>query len=134
MKYDEFVGRVQNRARLADSGEAVRAIRATLQTLGERLYGNEADHLAAQLPNEIALYIDLAEQKESFSVQEFFKRIAERENVDLPESAHHTRAVISVVQDAVTAGEIDDVLEQLPEDWNELFEAGSEGEMDITVS
>lgn len=102
--------------------------------MGERLYGNQADHLAAQLPEEIATYIDMAEQKDSFSVQEFFRRVAERENVDLPESAHHARAVISTVQDAVTAGEIDHVLDQLPEDWNELFEAGSEGEMDISIA
>lgn len=53
MKYDEFMGMVQNRARLASTGEAVRATRATLQTLGQRLFGGEAKDLAAQLPQEV---------------------------------------------------------------------------------
>jgi hypothetical protein len=37
MQYDQFVGQVQDRARLADSGAATAAIRATLETLGERI-------------------------------------------------------------------------------------------------
>jgi hypothetical protein len=37
MQHDEFVGQVQARARLADTGRAESAIRATLETLGERI-------------------------------------------------------------------------------------------------
>jgi len=39
------------------------------------------------------------------------------------------RAVISVVRDSVTEGELQDVLAQLPEEYHALFESGSEGEM-----
>lgn len=39
MQYEQFVGQVQNRGRMASQGEAVRAICATLETLGERLAG-----------------------------------------------------------------------------------------------
>jgi uncharacterized protein (DUF2267 family) len=129
MHYDEFIGRVQNRARLASSGEAVRAIRATLEVLGERLFGGEAQDLAAQLPREIAHYLTADGGSESFGLQEFFRRVSEREQVELPDAIHHARAVISVVRDAVSEGEMQDVLAQLPEEYNALFESGSEGEM-----
>lgn len=79
MHYDEFIGRVQNRARLASSGDAVRAIRATLEVLGERLFGGEAQDLAAQLPPEVAQYLTADGGSESFGLQQFFRRVSERE-------------------------------------------------------
>src|ERR1700704_1363989 len=97
MTYDEFIGQVQSRARLGTSGDAVRATRATLEVLGQRLFGGEAKDLAAQLPQEIGYYLRQAETSESFGLDEFFKRVSERERVDLPVAVHHARVVISVV-------------------------------------
>jgi uncharacterized protein (DUF2267 family) len=39
--------------------------------------------------------------------------------------------VISVVTDAVSEGQIANVRQQLPEEYAPLFDAGSEGEMDL---
>jgi uncharacterized protein (DUF2267 family) len=61
MPYDEFIGQVQNAAHPGSQREAVAAIRATLQTLGERLAGGAADNLAAQLPRQAGEYLRLAE-------------------------------------------------------------------------
>jgi uncharacterized protein (DUF2267 family) len=130
MNYDEFTGNVQNRARLASTDEAIKAIRATLETLAERLHGGEAQNLAAQLPEEVGHYLTDSDTSETFDMDEFLERVAKREGVDLPESVHHARAVMTVVQEAVSAGEVADVREQLPDDYAPLFEAGSEGEMD----
>jgi len=47
MNFDEFTGQVQHRLELAETGEAVRAIRATLSTLGERIPEGNAEDLAA---------------------------------------------------------------------------------------
>ena len=58
MKYDEFIAQVQRRADLKTKNEAVQAIRAVLETLGERLAGGEPKDLAAQLPSEIASYLE----------------------------------------------------------------------------
>lgn len=130
MQYDDFVGQVHNKARVASSGEAVAAIRATLHTLGERLFGGEASNLAAQLPEEIGKYLELAEVNESFGLDEFFRRVSEREGTDLPVATYHARAVVDVVKDAVTAGEIEDVRAQLPDEYDPLFDGGSSGEME----
>ena len=57
MQTDEFLGRVQHKAHLATLGKAMRATRATLETLAERLGPDETRHLAAQLPHEIQLFL-----------------------------------------------------------------------------
>ena len=132
MQYNEFLGNVQDRARLATQDEAVAATRATLTVLAKRLAGGEADNLAAQLPEEIGRYLREVEgPAERFGLNEFFERVSSHEGTALPVAVHHARAVVSVLRDAVSAGEIDDVLAQLPEDYEPLFESGSEGEMSI---
>ncbi|MFW6182414.1 MAG: DUF2267 domain-containing protein [Chloroflexota bacterium] len=136
MQFEQFVGEVQNRARLGSQGAAMRAICATLETLGERLHGEEAENLGAQLPSALAAYLRLARRKETFGIQEFFKRIAEREGqgVDEPGAAHHARVVIEVLQEAVSSGQIADARAQLPKEYDALFEAGSTGTMEIETS
>ena len=125
MKHDEFIGQVQHRARLGSRGDAERATWATLQTLGERLAGGEAKDFASQLPPVLAEYAlsGCAGAGERFSVGEFFQRVSNREGVDVPRAAHHARAVIEVVQEAISKGEIDDICAQLPSEYNQLFQA-----------
>ena len=129
MQMHEFVGQVQNKAKLPTQEEAMIATRATLETLAERLGADEARHLGAQLPAEIGKFLDSrAAEGERFSSDEFLKRISEREGVDLPVSVFHVRAVLEVLQQAATAGEMSDVLERLPADYMRLF-GGTKGRM-----
>ena len=131
MKHDEFIGQVQHRARLSSRGEAERATRATLETLAERLAGGEAKDLAAQLPPEIGHHLlgQWSALGERFSLEEFFRRVSLREGVDPPRAVFHARAVIEVLREAVSPGELDDVRAQLPAEFDRLFEAGSTGHM-----
>lgn len=131
MKHDEFIGQVQHRARVSSRGEAEKATRATLETLAERLSGGEAKDLASQLPTEIGEHLRGAWSSigERFSLDEFFQRVSLREGVDLPQSVFHARAVIEVLREAVSKGEMDDVRAQLPAEFDRLFAAGSEGQM-----
>jgi uncharacterized protein (DUF2267 family) len=132
MKFDDFTGKVQHKAKLASTDEALAAIRATLETLAARIAGNEAQNLAAQLPNEIGRYLEVKPLVESFSLAEFFDRVTEKEGVDEPVAVFHARAVIDVLQEAVSAGEIDNIRAQLPEEWDPLFEQGAEGDLEIS--
>ncbi len=133
MKYDEFIGQVQNRARLASRGDAERAARATLATLTERLAGGEAKDFISQLPGELGEQIALetvgAGIGERFSPNEFFRRVGIREGTELPQATFHARAVIDVLKEAISAGELKDIRSQLPPEFNRLFESGSEGSM-----
>lgn len=130
MQTQEFLGRVQDAARLPTLDAAIRATRATLETLAERLGPDEARHLGDQLPHEIQLYLRgiATPVPERFSSDEFLERVCTREGVDLPQSTHHARAVIEVLAQAVSQSEIRDVVERLPDDYRRLF-AGSEGKM-----
>lgn len=130
MKLHEFLGQVQHRAQMPDLDQALRATRVTLETLAERLGGEEPRHLAAQLPEELARFLRWQGYKysERLDSNEFLKRVSEREEVDLPVSVYHVRVVLEVLQEAVSPGEINDVLAQLPADYRRLF-AGSQGEL-----
>ena len=127
MNYNDFIGKVQNLSRLGTTGEAVRATRATLKVFGKRLFGGEAKDLAAQLPEEIGLYLQQDGPKSAFGVQEFYKRVSKEAGIDLPEAVHHARSVMAVVQEAVSGGEMQDVRQQLPDEYDDLFETEIEG-------
>lgn len=131
MNYDQFIGHVQHRARLGSQGDAVWAIQATLQTLAERLDPGEAKDLASQLPREFKIFFQVPAHSVRMSLDEFFERISEREQADLPDAIYHARVVIEVLQEAVSRGEIEDVLAQLPEAWRALFEAGIQGQLKV---
>jgi uncharacterized protein (DUF2267 family) len=129
METHEFFGQVQHKARLASLDDAMGATRATLQTLAERIGAQEAHDLGAQLPGELARYLDVPEVSgERFDSDEFLARVSAREGIDLPVSVYHARVVLEVLQDAVSPGEIGDVLARLPDDYQRLF-TGSAGRM-----
>jgi len=130
MTYDEFLGQVRQRAGLTSSGEAERATQAVLETLAERLEGGEPRELAAQLPPEIGRYLQRIDAGlgEPLPLDDFFQLVSLREGVDPPNAKRHTRAVMAVLKDAVSSGELGDVVAQLPEDYVRLF-AESEGTM-----
>ena len=123
MKYDQFIKHVQTLAQLDSRDKAERATRATLETIKERIVGNEASQLAAQLPKEMAEYLHGREGEDGqyFKVEEFYRRVSEKEGVDLTAAAIHSRAVFNVLQQAVSPGEFADVRVNLSEDYEELF-------------
>jgi uncharacterized protein (DUF2267 family) len=131
MQYGEFLGRVQHNARLASQEEAVAATRAVLTALGERLDGGLRHNLAAQLPQELGRYLEEAEAGSlAGGAQAFTHRVGElleREG-DGGRVVHATRAVLDVLEEAVTPGQWEKVLAQLPPEMDRLATAGSHGE------
>ena len=121
MQYNEFIEKVQQKAKLTTEEDALKATKATLQTLSERLFGNEAEHAASQLPEELGNYLKNSNKGEKFSLDEFFERVSEKEGSDVTEAALHSQVVCNVLQDAITDGEIRHITDQLPEDYNKLF-------------
>lgn len=124
MKFDEFVGKVQNRAQLGSRGETERTIWATLQTLGERLAGGEAKDFASQLPVPLPQYAlsGLAGLGVPLSLDEFTQVVAAREGEAPQRALKHVQAVFSVLQEALSPGEIQDIRAQLPAEYDSLFQ------------
>ena len=138
MNFDEFTGEVQHRLELPGTGEAVRAIRATLSTLGQRIPAEAAEDLAASLPMEIKWYPTgaVAEHGQRFDWAEFVTRVGEIEGADRPEAAYHAQVIVDLVRTLVPPSDFRQLRDQLPEaeddeNWRKLFEvvdAGGWGE------
>jgi uncharacterized protein (DUF2267 family) len=134
MNFDEFTGEVQHRLELPGTGEALRAIRATLMTLGERLPEGHAADLAASLPMEIKWYMTGAvhEHGQRFDWEEFLDRVSERTGTDPTEVAYHARVVVDFVESKVPGSDFQQLRDSLPEDeddenWGKLFEVVDAG-------
>jgi uncharacterized protein (DUF2267 family) len=133
MKYEEFIEEVQKRAHLASKNEAKRATRAALETLAESISQKERYDAASQLPKGLALYLKepflgsgkqpSPSPKRNLSLDEFFQRMSIREDVPPETAREHAHAVMSVLVDALSKGEFEDIRAQLPiEFYYEFFE------------
>ncbi|MDR5656997.1 DUF2267 domain-containing protein [Halodesulfurarchaeum sp. HSR-GB] len=134
MQFDEFTGTVQHRLSFPGTGETLRAIRATLMTLGERIPEGNAADLAASLPMEIKWYMTgaVAEHGQRFDWPEFLTRVSEIENADRADAAYHARVIIDLVHDQVPASDFRQLRDALPESesdegWGSLFEIVDSG-------
>ena len=121
MNGEQFIAEVKNLGEIESDEDAQKAIGATLETLRERLAGEEPSDLAAQLPPEIAPYVEGDGGRESFSVEEFYERVARKEGSSNDEAIRHARAVATVLQTAVTGGELEDTRSQLGDGYEELL-------------
>lgn len=126
MNHDTFIGQVKNRASLASRGDAEAATRAVLETLAERLAGNEPANAAAQLPEGLAAYLQHSNAGSGtrYSLDEFFQLVSQREEVELPQATYHAQVVMEVLGEAISKGEMDDIKVHLPPEYDPLF-AGS---------
>jgi uncharacterized protein (DUF2267 family) len=136
MRHDEFIGLVQDRARLSSRGEAEGATRATLETLGERIPEPLAVKLASQLPTEIGEHLRRtvtmggAGTGERFNRDTFVARVAQRGHTTAPAAMYQARVVLELVDEATTGGMVDKVRDALPDDLRALIDAGSSGQVD----
>jgi len=128
MNFDEFTGEVQHRLELPGTGEAVRAIRATLTTLGQRIPEGNAEDLAASLPMEIKWYLTGAvhEHGQRFDWTEFVGRVSEIEGIERSDAAYHAQVIVDLVSSLVPDSDIQQLRNQLPEaeddeNWRKLF-------------
>jgi len=138
MDFDEFTGEIQHRLELPGTGEAVRAIRATLLPLGQRIPEENAEDFAASLPMEIKWYMTGAvhDHGQRFDWTEFVDRVADISGADQSDAAYHARVVVDLMHTVVPPADFEDLRGQLPEgedeeNWGELFgivDAGGWGE------
>ena len=141
MNFDEFTGEVQHRLELPGTGETVRAIRATLMSLGQRIPEGNAEDIAASLPMEIKWYMTGAvhEHGQRFDWQEFVSRVSEIEGADRPDAAYHAQVIMDLVGTLIPPSDLQQLRDQLPEseddeNWRKLFtvidDGGWEGNQD----
>jgi uncharacterized protein (DUF2267 family) len=121
VKYDRMVKSVDERAALGDPAEAERTLRVVVQAFADRLLGQEADDLLAQLPEPLKSEITVTPQADSMSPQEFLQRVGGDLGLPEDEARGRARAVFTTLQEAVTEGEWEDVVGPLDRKYAELI-------------
>ncbi|WP_372911284.1 DUF2267 domain-containing protein [Salinigranum sp.] len=139
MNFDEFTGTIQHRLELSGTGETVRAIRATLTTLGRRIPDGAAADLAASLPMEVDWYLTgaVTEHGQRFDYREFVERVSAIEHTDRPAAAYHAQVIVDLVATLVPPSDLQQLRDQLPaaeddENWGKLFELVDAGGWEAT--
>lgn len=121
MDYETFEKTVSSRAGMPRDRARV-LIRATLETLGERLTRGEADDLASQLPKQMKEWLNAGPpEAERFGLEDFIRRVSERTRIPPEDARAAVGAVFKTLRDAVTGGEFKDVMSQLPEEFSQLL-------------
>jgi uncharacterized protein (DUF2267 family) len=103
-----------------DRDHAERVVRATLVTLSTRISPGEADDLAAQLPDALAACLPHEAEPCRFDPAEFKRRVARVVPLANDQAASAIRAVFTVLSEAVSEGELRQVLGQLGSDYENL--------------
>jgi uncharacterized protein (DUF2267 family) len=112
-----------------DRHRCYHALRAVLFALRDRLPPEEAAQLASQLPTLVrGIYYDgyrpTGKPEKIRSQQEFLNKVGDHLQGIGPMGADDaTRAVFSVLEEHVTAGEIEDIKRALPQELRALFPA-----------
>ena len=122
MKAHEFYARVRERGEYDTAEEAQRVTAAVLGLLGRRLAGGESSDLAAQLPPELQPPLLEAEGPgQRFGVEGFLTRAAQELGASEEAARWDASAVLSTLGEAVTGGELNQVLTQLQPGYAPLF-------------
>lgn len=123
MKDFEFFAQVRQRAELPSQEDAIKVTQVVLDTLGERLNGSEPFELGSQLPADVASALNPSVDRpaETFGIHEFINRVADREGEDRERAHQQSTAVLSTLADAVSPGELNQLISQLPSGYAELF-------------
>lgn len=126
MQYDVLLDRIRTEAGLSQTREARALAQAVMTALGERVTPGLAGNVASQLPQE--LKSSLAEAhgpRLTGGADAFVRRVQDAwqarsgERRTLP--AETVQAALHVVASALTPGEVEHLLGQLPEDLDRLI-------------
>jgi uncharacterized protein (DUF2267 family) len=125
MQYQAFLDHVMAQPGPETEEAALRATKATLGTLGERIVGPLRDNVAAQLDEKLAplmtAYSEVEEAVEPFALEVFYRRVSDRAGVGVTDAVAHARAVMITLREALTPGQWASLVSQLPEDYSGLL-------------
>ncbi len=125
---DEQVREAVRRALGGDDATADKALRVTLVTLGERIGRDEARHIATALGPSLGGWVFARGTPEPFDVDEFVRRVADREGVNLATAERHASAVFTALRQALPEAEFAHLRGRLPKDFGSLL-----GEVPVVV-
>src|SRR5699024_128591 len=124
----KMINAVSEEAHIEDKKDAFQALRATLQTLRDRLPAGEASQLGAQLPRLISgFYYEgwkpEAEPQKDRTKEEFLDHIRDymQDKEPVIDAELTARTVFNVLGRTISEGEIDDIKNAIPEELRDLW-------------
>ncbi len=121
MQYQDFIEGVQKSGNFSSIEEAEVAVEASLSTLAERLHTTVIDKFQSQLPNQLKKYLTASSDSIQFSLEEYYNRVGARAGVRYSQAVRWSRAVMYMVNRAITTGLKNEILDDLPVEFVELF-------------
>jgi len=123
---DEFARRVASHSGLSPA-EAAQASDAVLETLAERITRKERHVLALHLPRRLRPTLETGGwRSDEFPLEEFLRRVGERQGASDGSAYENTRAVLSTLAEVVAKGEMDYLRAQLSRDYETVLPDGDE--------
>jgi uncharacterized protein (DUF2267 family) len=119
-EYEQLIKTIQHKAEISWD-EAERAAEATLTTLADRLSAGQARDIAGELPEEARRWLVGHDGAEPFDVEEFLRRVAEREGTDVGTAERHASAVFEAIRRNISRQELHDMLSELPKSFGRLL-------------
>lgn len=118
MRYETMIETLENQ--LEDTGgNADTVLAATVQAVSETAW-QEADDFRAQLPKKLAK-TEPAGPNQQRTLDEFVSRIGELSGTtDMAQAREYAHAGFTVISDAITAGQLRQLMEALPEEYGSL--------------
>lgn len=108
--------------------EATEASDAVLETLSERITRKERRVLALHLPRRLRPALKAGGRRaEDFPLEEFLRRVDERQGASADSARESTRAVMSTLAEVVAKGEMDYLRAQLSPDYEAVLPDGEDG-------
>lgn len=123
VQYEELLRPV--RQSLGDEETALRAVRATLETLAERIGKDEALHMVPALPPEVAPWLFTAGPAQRFDSADFVSRVAHREDAPIEAAQRHTTVVMTALGQALDDETYRHLTARLPRTFAPLLPKGA---------
>jgi uncharacterized protein (DUF2267 family) len=101
MSRESFLGRVEELGALTGRAETLRAVRAVLVGLGERLRDDEREALARELPPDTLDALSRCAYRGDFGRDELFARVARHGGTDLGFAIERTEVVLRALAEAL---------------------------------
>jgi uncharacterized protein (DUF2267 family) len=125
--YDEFLRRVAEREG-ADLETAARHAKAVFWALGGLVGEDEANDLAAELPQDFAPLVAEAQRRffDTVDLQQFLAKVAEHARISEAAARRVAEAVLETLAERISGGEVDDLEARLPLELRPALERGRE--------
>jgi uncharacterized protein (DUF2267 family) len=120
MDYDRFLSIVARGAGI-DAVAAERATRDVVVTLARRIHRGPLAEVTRHAPEPTRGWFSPKYPRETFDDEEFVRRVATAQEVDVDSAARRVRAVFYALSRAIPADALDPLVAELPKDFDPLL-------------